>query len=214
MPNRQRALGMKAKGTIASWDDDKGYGFISGGNDRVFVHIKAFRGRTRRPVVGDVVIYALTKDDRGRLRASDAVIAGVDSGSRRQSTTIWSYATAVLFLLFVSLTVWLTAMPPLILYGYLGLSVLTFTVYAYDKWSAKDGGWRISEGKLHLLSLLGGWPGALIAQAGLRHKTRKQPFRMIFWLTVGLNCAAFFLLFTPRGRQILQQVLPGGGLFG
>lgn len=208
---------MKAKGTITSWDDDKGYGFISsaGRNDRVFVHIKAFRDRSRRPVVGDVVTYVPSEDDRGRLQASDAVIAGVGSGSdKKSSMTIWPYVAAGLFLLMVALTVWLTAMPPLILYGYLGLSLLTATVYAYDKWAAKDGGWRISEGKLHLLSLMGGWPGALIAQASLRHKTRKQPFRMIFWLTVGVNCTAFFLLFTPRGRHILQQLLPGGGLFG
>lgn len=176
---------MKAKGTIASWDDDKGYGFISpvGSKGRVFVHIKAFRDRARRPVVGDEVTYVLSEDEQGRSRASEAVIAGVGYGQGRQPPIkIWPYATAGLYLALVAVTVWVAAMPTMIFYGYLGLSLLTAIVYAYDKWAAKDGGWRISEGKLHLLSLLGGWPGALIVQTSLRHKTRKQPFRMIFWL--------------------------------
>ncbi|HBH72150.1 MAG TPA: hypothetical protein DDY43_01605 [Synechococcales bacterium UBA10510] len=42
--------------------------------------------------------------------------------------------------------------------------------------------------QLHLLALLGGWPGGLIARHKLRHKTIKQPFRFIFWCTVVLNC--------------------------
>ena len=33
----------------------------------------------------------------------------------------------------------------------------------------------------------GGWPGALIAQEKLRHKTRKQSFRIVFGLTVLFN---------------------------
>jgi len=66
-------------------------------------------------------------------------------------------------------------------------SLLTFLIYAVDKAAAKKGGWRIKESTLHLLSFIGGWPGALVAQKTLRHKTRKQPFRFIFWVTVILN---------------------------
>jgi heme/copper-type cytochrome/quinol oxidase subunit 3 len=46
------------------------------------------------------------------------------------------------------------------------------------------------------LSLVGGWPGALVAQQKLRHKSQKQSFRIVFWITVLLNCAAFSWLFT------------------
>lgn len=35
-----------------------------------------------------------------------------------------------------------------------------------------------------MLAFAGGWPGALFAQKRYRHKTVKQPFRFIFWLTV------------------------------
>lgn len=82
------------------------------------------------------------------------------------------------------------------LVGYAGLSALTFLVYAVDKRAARRHARRVPEATLHLLALLGGWPGAAFAQQALRHKTRKQPFRRIFWLTVIVNClvAAGFLL--------------------
>ena len=70
-------------------------------------------------------------------------------------------------------------------------SVVTFIVYRIDKAAAKKGRWRIPEATLHLLALIGGWPGALTAQQLLRHKTRKQPFLFIFWITVILNILTF-----------------------
>lgn len=51
-----------------------------------------------------------------------------------------------------------------------------------------------------MLAVLGGWPGALAAQQALRHKTRKQPFRTVFWLTVVVNCAVLALGFTLLAR--------------
>jgi len=69
-------------------------------------------------------------------------------------------------------------------------SVATFMVYAADKSAARRGAHRVPESTLHVLSLLGGWPGALAAQQVLRHKTRKQPFRFVFWVTVAVNCLA------------------------
>jgi uncharacterized membrane protein YsdA (DUF1294 family) len=59
---------------------------------------------------------------------------------------------------------------------------------------------------LHLLALAGGWPGALVAQNRLRHKSRKKPFRTIFWATVAINGAAFVWLFTPEGTMAFQSV--------
>ncbi len=73
------------------------------------------------------------------------------------------------------------------LFAYVGLSVLTFAAYAFDKAAAKAGRWRTPEQTLHLLALAGGWPGALLAQQWLRHKTSKPRFIAIFWLTLALN---------------------------
>ncbi|AAN54460.2 DUF1294 domain-containing protein [Shewanella oneidensis] len=72
---------------------------------------------------------------------------------------------------------------------YLTLSLLTFIAYAIDKSAAKRGKWRTKESTLHLLALMGGWPGALFAQNLLRHKSVKASFRNVFWLTVVANLA-------------------------
>jgi uncharacterized membrane protein YsdA (DUF1294 family) len=37
---------------------------------------------------------------------------------------------------------------------------------------------------LHLLDLLGGWPGGFLAQRRLRHKCSKGSFQFVFWLIV------------------------------
>lgn len=73
---------------------------------------------------------------------------------------------------------------------YLTLSLLTFIAYAIDKSAAKRGKWRTKESTLHLLALMGGWPGALSAQNLLRHKSAKASFRNVFWLTVVVNLVA------------------------
>jgi uncharacterized membrane protein YsdA (DUF1294 family) len=80
-------------------------------------------------------------------------------------------------------------LPILFLVVYLVASSLTFIAYAWDKSAAKNGGWRTQESTLHLLSLAGGWPGALVAQKMLRHKSRKQSFQFTFWVTVVINCS-------------------------
>jgi uncharacterized membrane protein YsdA (DUF1294 family) len=69
------------------------------------------------------------------------------------------------------------------------MSVVAFVVYRLDKSAAIQGKRRVPESTLHLLSLVGGWPGALVAQRLFRHKTTKKPFRVVFWLTVAANSA-------------------------
>jgi uncharacterized membrane protein YsdA (DUF1294 family) len=62
---------------------------------------------------------------------------------------------------------------------------------------------------LHLIALAGGWPGALLAQKVLRHKSSKQSFQVVFWVTVLLNCAALSWLLTPAGALALGSMLGG-----
>ena len=85
------------------------------------------------------------------------------------------------------------------------LNLLTFFTYALDKSAAQRGTWRTRESHLHLLALLGGWPAAWWAQQWLRHKSRKQDFRAVYWGTVVLNCAAL-AVWTLR-PQTLREVL-------
>jgi uncharacterized membrane protein YsdA (DUF1294 family) len=64
------------------------------------------------------------------------------------------------------------------------ISALAYWAYARDKRSAGEGHWRISESNLHLLEMLGGWPGAFLAQRRLRHKCSKPGYQVVFWLIV------------------------------
>ncbi|MDQ2823229.1 MAG: DUF1294 domain-containing protein [Pseudomonadota bacterium] len=73
-------------------------------------------------------------------------------------------------------------------YGF--FSVIAFFNYARDKSAARSGQRRISEKRLLLMGLFGGWPGALLAQQTLRHKTAKRSFQLQFWISVVLNLLA------------------------
>lgn len=77
---------------------------------------------------------------------------------------------------------------------YLGASALCFAVYAHDKAAARAGRRRTPESTLLLLGLACGWPGALLAQRCLRHKSSKVAFLRKFWGTVALNVGAFAAL--------------------
>lgn len=72
---------------------------------------------------------------------------------------------------------------------YLVMSIVDFAAYGLDKSAAKAGRGRVSEQTLLTIGVLGGWPGALIAQQVFRHKTRKRSFRRMFWFTVLVNVA-------------------------
>jgi uncharacterized membrane protein YsdA (DUF1294 family) len=79
------------------------------------------------------------------------------------------------------------ALPAAVPVLYVAASAAAFVVYGWDKRAARRGGRRVSERTLHLLALAGGWPGAAAAQSLLRHKSRKVPFRRVFWVTVAAN---------------------------
>ncbi len=78
------------------------------------------------------------------------------------------------------------------LLGYGIGSTLTFAIYAWDKRQARRGGSRVPERVLHGLELLGGWPGALLAQRSLRHKNRKRSYQVVFWIIGGLHLAGWW----------------------
>lgn len=74
-----------------------------------------------------------------------------------------------------------------VLLAYPCASVVSFLQYWWDKSSAQAGRWRTPENSLHVVELLGGWPGALIAQQCFRHKTRKPSFQLVCWLIIAAH---------------------------
>lgn len=191
----------RRQGVLADWNDDRGFGFIKAttGGSRLFVHVSAFP-RGGRPVIGCEVTYAEFRDERGRTRAGAVryLTSPPTSRPRRGGMPLVLAVAASFFALLMSLVV-LDRMPITLLAAYGLLSVVAFFIYGEDKSAAEQGRRRTPESTLHMLALVGGWPGALIAQRFFRHKTTKQPFRAVFWITVVANCAglAWFMHETP-----------------
>ncbi len=96
-------------------------------------------------------------------------------------------------------------MPLIIFPIYIIASIVTYFVYAKDKQAAKNKEWRTSEGRLHLCSLLFGWPGAIVAQQKLRHKSKKLSFRIVFVVTMLINVGLVAGLHTNDGTKYLRD---------
>lgn len=73
-------------------------------------------------------------------------------------------------------------------------SIVCFAAYARDKAAARDGRRRTPERTLLLLGLIGGWPGAVLAQTHLRHKSSKNEFLTKFWISVAINMSVLLAL--------------------
>ncbi len=187
--NRGKKMGVHAvpttsvlAGTITEWNDGCGFGWLEAEGERVFVHIKEFERGQRRPRAGEKVRFVRGVDPQGRSCAKSVVF--VRSGGR------------------VGVGGWLQVMilrvlPGLALRGLPGvwwigpgaiavLSAITYGMYSHDKKQAIAAGWRVPESSLHLAELLGGWPGAFLAQRRLRHKCSKRSYQFAFWCIVGL----------------------------
>lgn len=213
---------MRLKGKLISWDEEKAFGFIkpnSGGQD-VFIHKRAFINQARTPKLQNIITFTLSKDKQGRNCASEATFSGeklkvknltvtnkvlsqVKVRTRNNKANKFLIYLAIIFLSTLSFASYLHKIPPLILYGYWGASLITFFAYGIDKVKAQMKWWRISESTLHLLALVGGWPGAAIAQQVFRHKSQKRVFRQAYWFTVITNCCVFGWLISPYGKAIL-----------
>jgi uncharacterized membrane protein YsdA (DUF1294 family)/cold shock CspA family protein len=207
--NNEGAGTMRYQGRITTWKDDRGFGFIvqNGGTEQVFVHIKSFRNRQQRPVGNEIVSYEVATDAKGRKQAVNVALA-VNSpapAARPKTGTLPLYLASV-FLVFVAGATLTGKLPMVVLGLYLGGSLITYLVYAMDKSAARQGAWRTKEDTLHLLGLVGGWPGALLAQKRLRHKSRKASFQAVFWVTVVINCGALGWLLSPSGAALMRSV--------
>lgn len=86
---------------------------------------------------------------------------------------------------------------------YLTASLICFAAYAADKSAAIAGRRRIAESTLLLLGLVGGWPGAILAQRTLRHKSSKASFRRAHWVCVGLNLMGLVAWHSPWLRALI-----------
>lgn len=79
------------------------------------------------------------------------------------------------------------------------LSATTFAVYGLDKRLSKSNSGRVPENILHLLALLGGFPGGWLGMLVFHHKTNfgKQPaiWIVLILATAGHLALAYFCFF-------------------
>ena len=244
---------MRYTGTLRSWHDDRGFGFIAPthGGREVFVHLSAFGRDGSIPLPGERVSYELGDGRDGKPQAvnvvrsalgdvpvrpgpqrggrSERAAAGGPAAapsqgtgparqrapgatSRRDSPAQWgtaSYGAIPIFLLLYLAFAVAWRVPNWVGGLYVLFSLLCFYFYTADKAAAQvRGRRRVPEKTLLLLGLVGGWPGAIVAQQVRRHKSSKLRFRSAFWTTVLLNVLAFVLLsallWSPSGRLLFE----------
>ena len=178
----------------------------------MFVHISSFTNRSQRPIGNELVTYKLKIDEHGRPQAQEVQFV-VDRAWEPAVNIVpllrSSLISAVFIVSVASLTV-VDRLPNAVLVLYLLASATTFFAYAWDKLSAQSNAWRTSEGTLHLLGLVGGWPGALVARHVFRHKSKKQSFIEMFWVIVVLNCGGLAWAISPPGQRFLVSLLGKG----
>lgn len=219
MANRQQ-------GRITKWQDDKGFGFIeTEAGESLFFHVSEFKA-PRRPVIYEPVVFSIGQDKQGRLQAKQVQelsfvqqqMADKNSQIRQRNAKKSQQADfeagqkkrLLLGVAFYAVLVLLVVMGDLswlVLAWYVLLGVITYLTYAKDKAAAQGGAWRTPESTLHLLSVLGGWVGAMVAQTYLRHKSQKPDFRLSFYLTVVINLGGLLFIMAGGGLEYLQALL-------
>lgn len=196
------------KGSLIMWNDQKGFGFIrqDGGEEDYFVHISAFKkGMSRRPATGDSVQFH-PANDSGKKRATYAQLENVDREIQKPvpfelKPVLRPWYVNVLIAIPLLLSGYLLLMAkPLPFFCYLTLSILTMFLYGLDKANAAMRKWRVPEAYFYILELMGGWPGALMAQNDLRHKTRQTVYLMILRSIIALHLFAWVFYFLKTAR--------------
>ena len=155
--------------------------------------------------------YDLTLDERKRPRATrvkkSTPISPSSQRARASTSSVAPLIVSSLFILTVAAGTLAGRLPPVIIGIYGVVSIVTSLLYWLDKSAARRGAWRMQERSLLLIGLVGGWPGAVVAQRILRHKTRKQSFQLAFWVTAMLNSIVLGWLLTDSGSSFAKRML-------
>ena len=79
-----------------------------------------------------------------------------------------------------------------LMYFCIVINIITFLVFGYDKWQAKNNKRLISEFNLLLLAGIGGTIGGLIGMNFFKHKTNKFSFILSFYAIVILQIVLLY----------------------
>ena len=213
---------MQLTGTVVFWRDDKGFGFVlcQQNAQKLFFHIRDFAGTEGRPQQGDQLQFSLGTDKKGRAIAAPWRFSA--EGKKTPAPAPQSALSSVTdinqasqFALFFRLAFFLAVILAL-LFGkllyvlpllYIEASLMTYWLYKIDKEAAiARHGNRLAEESLQLFALIGGWPGAYLAQQQLAHKRSKLSFRREFGFVILGNTLLVSWLLSPWGQAFLARM--------
>jgi uncharacterized membrane protein YsdA (DUF1294 family)/cold shock CspA family protein len=181
--SKQLKLSSVYTAAIVEWRQEQGFGFVQLGAARVFLHHREFAEFHKRPAVGDRIQFVIGLDKQGRTCAKRATHFN-DGGE----FTFGDFVFLLPWLILPCVALSRVAVPWSFSFGYFIAAILfSYVLYAADKSFARKGWRRIPENTLHVSELLGGWPGAYVAQRRLRHKCSKTGFKVVFWGIVFLH---------------------------
>ena len=89
----------------------------------------------------------------------------------------------------------------------LGINVVAFGAFGWDKFCAERDMYRVPERTLLTLAAIGGAFGAIFGQQTFRHKTRKEPFRSYLNFIAVLNLIGLAALGVPSVRNAFFDAL-------
>lgn len=216
---------MQLSGNVVFWRDDKGFGFVvcQQTQQKLFFHIRDHAGDAGRPQPGDLLYFSRAKDKRGRdiaapwrfATAKTTTIPSSDNTINKNKNTDHSIYYANQLALWFRIA-FLIAVVAALLFGqllyvlpllYLEASIFTYWLYKADKEAAiARHGNRLAEQSLQLFALIGGWPGAYLAQRQLAHKRSKLPFRREFGFVIVGNALLVIWLLSPWGQRFLARM--------
>ena len=203
---------MRYQGNITRWNEAKGFGFVTpnGGSQTVFLQARAFINRQRSPDENARVSYELGSDAKGRCCAVNVRYADEKPATIALRISVLPMIWVVLFVALLVGATLVGAMLIIVPIVCLVLSLITFLASVFDKSAAESACRRTPESTLFLFGLIGGWPGAILAQQLFRHKSSKHEFQTTFWMTVVLNCGGLIWLTSASGagvREMLSRML-------
>ncbi len=191
---------MALKGTISEWYIDRGYGYIipDSGALRIKFLVSDVKNSVNLGELKQSVRFVIAQDENGNRRATHV------EGTRAFP---WATLIVVWFAATLGGCVYFWQYPLRIVFYYLAATVIVLFVYLLDKHNEKRTKPVTGESALLFLSLLGGWPGAVIGQYTFNLQPKSFTFQLLFFIVMAIHIAFLVWTLTPDGGANLRQWL-------